>query len=292
MTSAVWRALFAVRPADGERCRSGQEGVTPMNMRRGFPSSPRSRPRSVGLGVSLLAAVAVYVTSAYLIIPALWHAEIIRHPALAGAPRITHTASGIPGDPLNVALVATEAELIKAMLASGWHPADPLTFESSLRIASSTLLHRPYVDAPVSSLYLWGRKEDLAFEQPVGGDPARRHHVRFWRSAEVDDTGRPLWIGAATYDARVGFSHTTGQITHHIAPDVDAERDRLFQTLRQAGQVGQVSWIEHFHQVLQGYNGGGDPYYTDGRLAVGVVIPLPPPAAQSSRVMARPSRPV
>jgi LssY C-terminus len=263
--------------------------MTAMDMRRGFPSSPRNRPRLVRLGVSLLAAIAVYAASAYLIIPTLWRVEITRHPALAGAPRITHTASGIHGDPLNVALVATEAELIKAMLAAGWHPADPLTWKSSLRIAGSTVLHRPYVDAPVSSLYLWGRKEDLAFEQPVGGDPARRHHVRFWRSAEVDDAGRPLWIGAATYDAGVGFSHTTGQITHHIAPDVDAERDRLFQTLQQAGQVGQVSWVEHFHQVLKGYNGGGDPYYTDGRLAVGVITP--PPAAQSGRVMAHPSRP-
>lgn len=261
-----------------------------MNMRRGSASLLRNRPRLVRLVVSLLAVTAVYVVAAYLIIPTLWHVEIVRHPALAGAPRITHTASGIHGDPLNVALVATEAELIKAMLASGWHPADPLTLESSLRIASSTILHRPYADAPVSSLYLWGRKEDLAFEQPVGDDPARRHHVRFWRSAEVDETARPLWIGAATYDARVGFSHTTGQITHHIAPDVDVERDKLFQDLQRAGQLGQVSWIEHFHQVLKGYNGGGDPYYTDGRLAVGVIIPQPPPAARSGRIMAHPPR--
>ena len=261
-----------------------------MHRRRGSPSLPWSRQRPVRLGTSLLFAVAVYVTSAYLVIPTLWHVEIVRHPALAGAPRLTHTASGIHGDPLNVALVASEAELIKAMLASGWHPADPLTLMSSLRIASSTLLHRPYVDAPVSSLYLWGRKEDLAFEQPVGDDPARRHHVRFWRSAEVDEAGRPLWIGAATYDAGVGFSHTTGQITHHIAPDVDAERDRLFQNFQQAGQLAQVSWIEHFHQVLKGYNGGGDPYYTDGRLAVGVINPQPLPPARSSRGMAHPSR--
>ena len=247
-----------------------------MDRCRHSPSAPRTHPRLVRGGMSLLAATALYVMAAYLLIPTLWHAALIRHPALAGAPRITHTASGIPGDPLNVALVATEAELIQAMLAAGWHPADPLTFESSLRIAGSVLFHRPYATAPVSRLYLWGRKEDLAFEQPVGGNSARRHHVRFWRSAAVDAAGRPLWIGAATYDARVGFSHTTGQMTHHIAPEVDAERDRLLQTLQQAGQVGQVSWIEHFHQTLQGYNGGGDPYYTDGRLAVGVIIPQPP----------------
>lgn len=220
----------------------------------------------------LLSALVVYAIAAYLIMPTLWRVEIVHHPALQGAPRITHTAAGLPGDPLNVGVVITKAELIKAMLAAGWHPADPLTLETSLRIVSSTVFHRPYVDAPVSNLYLWGRKEDLAFEQPVGDDPERRHHVRFWRSAAVDETGRPLWIGAATYDARVGFSHTTGQITHHIAPDVDAERDKLIGDLRRAGQLNQVSWIEHFHQVLKGYNGGGDPYYTDGRLAVGVIV--------------------
>jgi LssY C-terminus len=234
---------------------------------------PRNRRRLIRFGVALMWAVMVYAISAYLIVPTLWRAEIRRHPALQGAPRMTHTAAGIHGDPLNIALVAAEAGLVKAMLAAGWHPADPLTLESSLRIASSTVFHRPYVEAPVSHLYLWGRKEDLAFEQPVGHDPERRHHVRFWRSAEADEMGRPLWIGAATYDVRVGFSHTTGQITHHIAADVDAERDKLMSDLRRAGQLSQDVWIEPFHQVLQGYNGGGDPYHTDGRLAVGIIVP-------------------
>ena len=230
------------------------------------------RRRWAKIGSGLLAVLAIYGISAYLIIPTLWRVEISRHPALQGAPRLTHTAAGIPGDPLNIALVAAEPDLVKAMLAAGWHPADPLTLETSLRIATSTVFRRPYVDAPVSNLYLWGRKEDLAFEQPVGDDPVRRHHVRFWRSAEVDDAGRPLWMGAATYDVRVGFSHTTGQITHHIAPDVDAERDKVIQDLQRAGQLSQVSWLDHFHQVLTGHNGGGDAYYTDGRLAVGSII--------------------
>jgi hypothetical protein len=235
--------------------------------------SPRHRPKLVRSGLALMVVAALYAISVYLVIPTLWRTEIARHPALSGTPRITHTAAGIHGDPLNIALVATEAELVKAMLAAGWHPADPITLESSLRIATSTVFHRPYADAPVSNLYLWGRKEDLAFEQPVGDDPERRHHVRFWRSSAVDETGRPLWIGAATYDMRVGFSHTTGQITHHIAPEVDAERDKLLNDLRRAGRLSRVLWIERFHQVLSGYNGGGDPYDTDGRLAVGVIVP-------------------
>ena len=238
-----------------------------------MPEIGPKRPAPVKLGLWLLGVLAIYGISAYIIMPNLWRMEIVRHPALQGAPRITHTAAGIHGDPLNIALIATEAELVRAMLTAGWHPADPLTLESSLRIASSTVFHRSYIDAPVSHLYLWGRKEDLAFEQPVGNDPARRHHVRFWRSADMRETGQVLWLGAASCDASVGLGHTTGQVTHHIAPDVDAERDKIMQDLQRAGQLGPWAWVEHFHRVLTGYNGGGDPYHTDGRLAVGMIIP-------------------
>ncbi len=142
---------------------------------------------------------------------------------------------------------------------------------SDLAIAADTVLRRSYEKAPVSNLYLFGRKEDLAFEQPVGNDPSRRHHVRFWRTSDDDPSGRPVWVGSVTYDERVGFSHTTGQITHHIAPEVDAERDRLFEQLSETGRLAEAGVVEDFHKVLEGHNGGGDPWRTDGRLAVGSI---------------------
>jgi hypothetical protein len=64
------------------------------------------------------------------------------------------------------------------------------------------------------------------------------------------------------------LSHTTGQVTHHIAPDIDAERDRLVAELRQAGLVQSVGWNDDFHAEREGKNGGGDPWHTDGRLAI------------------------
>src|SRR5262245_53615489 len=120
-----------------------------------------------------------YAVLAYLVVPAGWRLHNFRHPALGSAPRITHTANGIPGDPLNVGLIGREEDVAAAFLAAGWYPADPITLRTSLRIARASVFRRTYDDAPVSNLYFDGRKQDLAFEQPVGNSPRQRHHVRF-----------------------------------------------------------------------------------------------------------------
>jgi len=232
------------------------------------PKRRRLRNRLIAAAV---ASLAIYLIAAYVVAPFAWGRYEKRHPALDEVPGITETGSGIPGDPLNVALIGSEAALKDAMRAAGWYAADPLSLRSDVEIAEAAVLDRPYDDAPVSSLYLWGRKEDLAFEQPVGDNPKKRHHVRFWKAAKLDNEGRPLWIGSVTFDERVGLSDTTGQVTHHIAPDVDAERDRLFAELEKAGRVTDVTEVPDFHQVRSGKNGGGDPWRTDGALYVGLI---------------------
>lgn len=229
----------------------------------------------------LFVILALYLLIAYLLLPMIWHRAEMRHPALENAPDLTHTGAGIPGDPIDLALVGSEADLHRAMLAIKWFPADPITLRSSLRIAEDVILSRPYDDAPVSSLYFFGRKEDFAFEQPVGDDPRKRHHVRFWKSDKPDANGRPLWFGSATFDVAVGLSHDTGQITHHIAPEVDADRDRIIDELKSANLLDEVTWKDDFHPQKSGKNGEGDPWRTDGRLAIGVLkadVPATRPA--------------
>jgi hypothetical protein len=226
--------------------------------------------------------VLIYLLAAYVIMPLVWKRDARRHPQLFDAPRITHTPAGIPGDPLNIALLGSEADVIHAMTTAKWDPADPLTYRSSIRIAVDSVFRKPDPDAPVSTLELFGRKQDLAFEQPVGDSPRQRHHVRFWHWDQLYD-GREVWFGAVTFDERVGLSHTTGQVTHHIGPDLDAERDRLVLGLQQAGMTEEVFWLDGFQQ-LQGKNGGGDPWHTDGRLEVAelVVAPSSPATATNN----------
>jgi len=230
---------------------------------------PRSKRRQVIHGLVVL--LFVYFVVAYVAVPYIWEFYAKRHPTFDNNPRITQTHDRHPGDPLNVALIGTQAQIQKIMQAAGWFPAAQLGLDSDLQITVDTVLSRPDAEAPVSNLYLFGRKEDLAFEQPVGDNPRQRNHVRFWKTNDIDGDGRPGWIGSATYDERVGLSHTTGQITHHIAPDVDKERDHLFEDLKKTGELEDFYTMDGYHKVLEGRNGGGDPWHTDGRLFVGVI---------------------
>jgi hypothetical protein len=223
-------------------------------------------------GITAACLAALYLSAAYLIAPLAWKRYVHKHPALDEVPGITETATGIPGDPLNVGLIGTKEQVVQAMTAAHWPEAKPLGLRSDLKIAEATVLERPDAQAPVSNLFLFGRKEDLAFEQQVGHDPRQRHHVRFWQTT-AEEAGRPVWVGSAVFDKRVGFSHTTGQITHHTAPDVDAERDMLFRDLDQAGQLAEQYVVPDFHKVHEGRNGGGDPWRTDGSLYMGMIKP-------------------
>jgi hypothetical protein len=207
----------------------------------------------------------VYLLLAYLILPAIWsHHE--REPGLASVPMMTRTGDGIPGDALNVGLVGNQEDITRAMHAAGWFPADPITLRTSIEIIGSVALDRPYHDAPVSPLYYQGKKQQLAFEKPDGKSADRRHHVRLWQVLEKGTDGRPVWLGSITFDRGVGLSHDTGQVTHHIGPDIDAERDLLMHDLRAAGMVEAFFQISGVGPTLFGRNGEGDPYYTDGEI--------------------------
>jgi hypothetical protein len=210
--------------------------------------------------------------TAYVLLPQAWtHYE--HQKGLAGLTMVTHTSQDIPGDPINVGLVGTREDVLCAMHAAGWYPADPITFRSSVEIIGSVILRRPYDDAPVSTLYYQGRHQDLAFEKPVGESADRRHHVRFWEVLKQGDENRPVWLGSATFDRDVGLSRYTGQVTHHIAPDIDAERDGLTNDFKNSKVVEAVYEVSGVGPTFIGRNGEGDRYFTDGEVKISRLVP-------------------
>ena len=232
-------------------------------------TSRRSKLRI--LLVLLAVILGVYGLIAYVMLPRTW-AHYEHQKGLAGFTMLTKTAQGIPGDPLNIGLVGTKDDVLCAMHAAGWYPADPITLRSSLKIVGSVVLDRPYPDAPVSKLFYQGRHEDLAFEKPAGKSADRRHHVRFWEVLKHGQEGRPVWLGAVTFDRDIGLSRYTGQVTHHISPDIDAERDGLTADLKAAKVVNAIYEVTGIGPTLNGRNGEGDRYYTDGEIKISRLV--------------------
>ena len=76
------------------------------------------------------------------------------------------------------------ASLAASFAAAGWYRADEIDLVTSLRISVDSVFGRKYSTAPVSNLYLYGRKEDYAFERP-GKNVRQRDHVRFWNTGRT-----------------------------------------------------------------------------------------------------------
>lgn len=219
---------------------------------------------------SLIPVLGFYGVVAYLLLPRLHQlfTNLYVPDYFIGR---TRTGDGLLGDPVNLAFDGSEADLHAAMRSAGWTQADEITIASSFKMIASTLFRRTYKEAPVSDLMLFRRRQDFAYQQEVGGDASKRHHVRFWK---VPDGWRLPggvhvdWVAAGTYDRRVGLSLFTGQVTHKIDPDTDAERDYIVDTVRFADPDVKLQVIRGFSTAYHSRNGGGDTIRTDGDLPI------------------------
>jgi hypothetical protein len=164
-------------------------------------------------------------------------------------PVYTTTGDGLSGDPVNIALIGTLDQLRHAFADLGWIEAEPLGLRSSWRMVRAFLLNAPYHNAPFSTLYLFGRGQDIGFQQPIGNSPRKRHHIRFWAvslaeaeisagtgrfwlTTEIPEGNEPvLWVGAATKDTGISLTRLSFQITHATDRDANAERDYVISAL-------------------------------------------------------------
>jgi hypothetical protein len=257
---------------DGGQSSGDEEGKMPGNF-AGLAQAISS--------ISVL-VLAVLVAAGLLLVAGGWRVLAVRrklkHAGKAGReasaglpsgalPLTTYNRKGHQGDPVNIEIVASVSQSAAAFASAGWYRADEIDLVTSCRISWDSLLGRKYSTAPVSNLYLFGRKEDLAFERP-GRSVRERDHIRLWNSGREAQDGRPIWVGGATRDSAVELAKTNHLPTHRIAPDIDAERDLILEDLTATGFVVDEGWRPGFGEPTQGVNGTGDPYFTDGRVVV------------------------
>ena len=234
----------------------------------------------------VLAVSLTYGLAAYVILPNVVRMGLkVLHRRLI--PRYTITGDGLPGDPVNLVLIGTHQQLCDAFATAGWSTADGLGIASSWRMIRAFLLNSSYPTAPFSTLYLFGRKQDIGFQQPIDNSPRKRHHIRFWAlslaHSEDDMTAasfwlntdkpstdqRVLWVGAGTRDTGLSLTRLTLQVTHATDSDTNAERHYIVTQLREKRVIGDVV-LHQSGARLQ--TGKVNHYVTDGEIAFASLI--------------------
>jgi LssY C-terminus len=230
----------------------------------------------------LLAAVLTYGLAAYIILPRMVRIGL-RILQRKRVPRYTTTGDGLTGDPVNLVLIGTIRQLRSAFAISGWSEADRLGLASSWRMIRAFVLNSPYPTAPFSTLYLFGRGQDIGFQKAIDNSPRKRHHIRFWAlsvaRAEAtlgtinfwQDTDRPsddanaLWVGAGTQDTGFSLTRLTFQITHATNADTNSERDFILAALKENCVIGDVDSYRAGQRLsVERVN----HYVTDGKVLV------------------------
>jgi hypothetical protein len=168
------------------------------------------------------------------------------------------------GDPLNLVVIGFPDDVYTAFIRAGWDETESVNRASSMKTIASFLSGGEYRYSPVSSLYVFGRGQDIAF-QKARENIHERNHLRLWMSRATFE-GVPVFMGQISRDIGVRFTSKT-ITTHKIDPDVDETREYLLEDLAYSqalekfgyvGGVGEVSFDSPKGNLT------GDPWFSDG----------------------------
>jgi len=250
--------------------------VAEMNARRELPPSAPALARPMAwiatAGVSL-ACIAFYVVSGLRYSPAPYlppprtitvveATDILKRFDIA-LPKYTENLLGDRGQPLSMVLVASGGgTLADAFARAGWVAADPLRFDTMMKMLGALRSNASYPAAPVAPAFWNGHVNDLAFEKPTrAGTVRKRHQARIWTTEIRTADGRSVYVGTADFDAGLKWL-----VVYRIGPDLDAERENLLRDLHDAGAVASAR-ESGFVPPATGRNSLGDPYFTAGKIA-------------------------
>ena len=184
------------------------------------------------------------------------------------------------GDPLNIVLIGSPEDVLNALSRSGWSFTHRITLNSVSRMVGAALTDSPYPVAPVSSLYVFGRPQDVALQR-ARSNIAQRNHMRLWL-APYTYQGRAVWIGQVSRDIGVKITTKSPTLTTHVIdPQVDTTREYLMHSLLAPGFIAAFGFVKGSAAATPDRprtNLTGDPYFSDGmRLVIMLSLdPVPP----------------
>jgi hypothetical protein len=172
------------------------------------------------------------------------------------------------GDPLNLVIIGDLDDVYSAFIRAGWDETETIYRASAIKTGISFIFGGRYPYSPVSSLYVYGRPQDVAL-QKARETIHERNHLRLWLTP-MSYEGKPVWIGQISRDIGVHLTWKT-IVTHKIDPDVDETRIYLLQDLAYSQGLRKFAYAKGVGPADISEPRGnltGDPYFTDGYRAV------------------------
>lgn len=192
---------------------------------------------------------------------------------------VTDGSGTRPGDPLNIALVGSAEDVLTALSRSGWTFTHRINLRTIEREIGAAISGTAYPTAPVSSLYAFGRKQDVALQRGRR-TISQRNHLRLWLAPFTHD-GRAVWVGQISRDVGVKLTPKSPTLTTHVIdPEVDETRQYLLQGLLARGLAptfGYTTGVGPAPRDAPRLNLTDDPYFTDGLRLLVVVSRDPVP---------------
>jgi hypothetical protein len=183
------------------------------------------------------------------------------------------------GDPLNVVIVGGSSDVLNSLSRSGWSFTHRIDLRTIRRELGAAISGDAYPVAPVSSLFVFGRSQDVALQR-ARRSIAQRNHMRLWL-APIRFEGRSVWVGQVSRDIGIKLTPKSPTLTTHVIdPEVDTTREYLFHSLIAQGFVDRFGFVKGAPQAPKDQprrNLTDDPYFSDGMRLVVILAPEPVP---------------
>ena len=189
------------------------------------------------------------------------------------------------GDPLNIVIVGEGTAVLNTLSRSGWSFTHRISARTVRRLIGAAIGGSSYPVAPVSGLYVFGRKQDVALQR-ARRSISQRNHMRLWL-APFRVEGSSVWVGQISRDIGVEVTPKSPTLTTHVIdPQVDTTREYLLHSLVAAGFVDRFGFVKgsaYAPPAEPRHNLTDDPYHSDGmRLVVFLSDePVPPDRIRS-----------
>jgi membrane protein DedA with SNARE-associated domain/membrane-associated phospholipid phosphatase len=175
--------------------------------------------------------------------------------------KYTETLIGDKQEPINyIFLAKNDSHLVTALQQAGWSLTNKADISSFIKAVKALILRTPHPSAPISPSFWNAKIQDIGFAKVPGTNwLVNSHHVKIWCTDFLLKNGYKIYVGMV--NANHGFKWG---IIPKINPDIDAERELLYQDLNRAGKIENHLKVQLVESMM-GKNFIGDQFFTDGK---------------------------